>query len=113
VKPDGVQGHENESDLSADEKKASIRTPPSTQTDYLPSPFYPTVFDHAADRGVDLMLAGHTHGGQVKLDFISPELAPKLFHTPYVTGWLEKHGSQLHVNRGIGTIGVSMLGHAP
>jgi predicted MPP superfamily phosphohydrolase len=26
----------------------------------------PTVFNHAAERGVDLMLAGHAHGGQVK-----------------------------------------------
>ncbi|HYL77491.1 MAG TPA: metallophosphoesterase [Bryobacteraceae bacterium] len=69
---------------------------------------YPTVFDHAAELGIDLTLAGHTHGGQVKLDFISPDLVPKLLRTPYLAGWFRKPGGQLYVNRGIGTIGVPM-----
>ena len=69
---------------------------------------YPTVFDHAAELGIHLTLAGHTHGGQVKLDFISPNLAPKLLHTPYLAGWFHRPGGQLYVNRGIGTIGVPM-----
>ena len=69
---------------------------------------YPTVFDHAAELGIDLTLAGHTHGGQVKLDFISPDLAPQLLRTPYLAGWFRKPGGQLYVNRGIGTIGVPM-----
>jgi hypothetical protein len=69
---------------------------------------YPTVFAHAAALGIDLTLAGHTHGGQVKLDFISPRLAPSMLDTPYVAGWFERPGGQLYVNRGIGTIGVPM-----
>jgi predicted MPP superfamily phosphohydrolase len=69
---------------------------------------YPTVFDHAAQLGVDLTLAGHTHGGQVTLDFISPRLAPALFRTPYIAGPYERNGGQLYVNRGIGTIGLPM-----
>jgi predicted MPP superfamily phosphohydrolase len=69
---------------------------------------YPTMFDQAASQGIDLMLAGHTHGGQVKLNFISPDLAPRLLRTPYIAGLYQKDASQLYVNRGIGTIGVPM-----
>ena len=64
----------------------------------------PDTFDRAAELGVDLSMAGHTHGGQAALEFISPELAPSRLVTPYVAGWFQKPGGQLYVNRGIGTI---------
>jgi predicted MPP superfamily phosphohydrolase len=73
----------------------------------------PDTFDRAAELGIDLSLAGHTHGGQVALEFISPELAPSRLVTPYVAGWFQKPGGQLYVNRGIGTIGVPMRIGAP
>ena len=73
----------------------------------------PDTFDRAAQLGIDLSLAGHTHGGQVALEFISPEIAPSRMVTPYVAGWFEKPGGQLYVNRGIGTIGVPMRIGAP
>jgi uncharacterized protein len=73
----------------------------------------PDTFDRAAELGFDLSLAGHTHGGQVALEFISPELAPSRLVTPYVSGWFEKPGGQLYVNRGIGTIGVPIRLGAP
>ncbi len=74
----------------------------------------PNTFDHAAELGIDLSLAGHTHGGQVALEFIDPELAPSRLVTPYVSGWFEKPGGQLYVNRGIGTIGTPIrVGAAP
>jgi predicted MPP superfamily phosphohydrolase len=69
---------------------------------------YPTMFEQAESQGIDLMLAGHTHGGQVKLNFISPVLAPRLLRTPYIAGHYQKGASQLYVNRGIGTIGLPM-----
>jgi uncharacterized protein len=64
----------------------------------------PDTFDRAAELGIDLSLAGHTHGGQAALEFISPEIAPSRLVTPYVAGWFHKPGGQLYVNRGIGTI---------
>jgi predicted MPP superfamily phosphohydrolase len=73
----------------------------------------PNTFDRAAELGIDLSLAGHTHGGQVALEFISPEIAPSRLVTPYVAGWFEKPGGQLYVNRGIGTIGVPIRLGAP
>jgi hypothetical protein len=64
----------------------------------------PNTFDRAAELGIDLSLAGHTHGGQVALEYISRDLSPARLITAYVRGWFQKQGSQLYVNRGIGTI---------
>jgi uncharacterized protein len=60
-------------------------------------------FDRAVELGIDLMLAGHTHGGQLSLEFLHRGLCPSRLVTPYCSGWYEKSGSQLYVNRGIGT----------
>jgi len=73
----------------------------------------PDSFDRAAALGVDLSLAGHTHGGQLALEFISPEIAPSRIVTPYVAGWFQRPGGQLYVNRGIGTIAAPMRVGAP
>ncbi len=73
----------------------------------------PDTFDRAAELGIDLSLAGHTHGGQAALEFISPEIAPSRLVTPYVAGWFHKPGGQLYVNRGIGTIFIPIRIGAP
>ena len=65
----------------------------------------PNSFDRAAELGIDLTLAGHSHGGQLSLSFINRGLALVRPETPYVSGWYEKPGGQLYVNRGIGTTG--------
>jgi uncharacterized protein len=65
----------------------------------------PNAFDRAAELGIDLMLSGHLHGGQMSLSFLWRGLSLARFETPYVSGWYEKSGSQLYVNRGIGTTG--------
>jgi predicted MPP superfamily phosphohydrolase len=73
----------------------------------------PDTFDRAAELGIDLSLAGHTHGGQARLEFVSPQLAPSRLVTPYVAGLFVKPGGQLYVNRGIGTIGIPIRIGAP
>jgi hypothetical protein len=73
----------------------------------------PNTFDRAAELGIDLSLAGHTHGGQVTLEFIHPDLSPSRLITDYVRGRFQKGASQLYVNRGIGTIGVPIRLDAP
>ncbi len=73
----------------------------------------PDTFDRAAELGIDLSLAGHTHGGQAALEFISPELAPSRLITPYVAGLFQKPGGQLYVNRGIGTVFIPIRLGAP
>jgi predicted MPP superfamily phosphohydrolase len=63
----------------------------------------PNDFDQAVELGIDLMLAGHTHGGQLSLESLRHGLSLIRLETPYVSGWYEKSGGQLYVNRGIGT----------
>ncbi len=56
--------------------------------------------------GVDLMLSGHTHGGQVRLPMIGALYTPPLGRK-YIEGLFHlQNGLQLYVNRGIGTVGV-------
>ena len=77
---------------------------------------YPAVFDYVTELGVgvDLTLAGHTHGGQLSLDCIHRDLNLGLVVTQYTSGWYEKSGAQLYVNRGIGTTGFPIrLGARP
>jgi len=74
----------------------------------------PNAFDRAAELGVDLMLSGHTHGGQLSLELLHRGLCLSRLATPYTRGWYQKAGSQLYVNRGIGTISPSIrLGARP
>jgi hypothetical protein len=62
-----------------------------------------TDFEHAVELGIDLTLMGHTHGGQLSLEFLRRGLALIRLETPYVSGLYKKSGGQLYVNRGIGT----------
>lgn len=36
----------------------------------------PTIFPQAVERGIDLVLCGHTHGGQVRLPFVGALIVP-------------------------------------
>jgi predicted MPP superfamily phosphohydrolase len=54
---------------------------------------------------VDLMLSGHSHGGQVRLPFAGPLILPPL-GKKYVEGLFHLGRTQLYVNRGIGTVGM-------
>jgi len=72
------------------------------------------VFDRAADLGIDLMLAGHTHGGQLALEFIHRGLNLSHLFYRYTSGWYEQRSTKLYVNRGIGTTGFPIrLGARP
>ena len=64
----------------------------------------PDFADHAVGRKVDLVLSGHTHGGQVVLPFLPPLLLPQM-GKKYVHGLFHlSDGMQLYVNRGIGAV---------
>jgi predicted MPP superfamily phosphohydrolase len=63
------------------------------------------VFDRAAELGIDLMLAGHTHGGQLALEAVHRGFNISHLLYRYTSGWYENRGAKLYVNRGIGTTG--------
>jgi len=72
------------------------------------------VFDRACDLGIDLILAGHTHGGQLALEFLHRGLNLSHLLARYTSGWYEQRSTKLYVNRGIGTTGFPIrLGARP
>ncbi len=60
---------------------------------------------YPAGQAVDVMLSGHTHGGQVRLPFVGALALPPL-GKKYVEGGFTVGSMQLYVNRGLGTVGV-------
>jgi uncharacterized protein len=82
----------------------------------------PNSFRRAAELGIELSLAGHTHGGQVKLEIVDHSVTPARLISPFVAGLYRLpmsangHGGDasasnglqkaaLYVNRGLGTFG--------
>jgi predicted MPP superfamily phosphohydrolase len=57
----------------------------------------------AANQGVDLVLAGHTHGGQVLLPGLRALYRSKLGEK-FIAGWNRLNGTQIYVSRGIGKV---------
>jgi len=98
----------------------------------------PNSFPRAAELGIELSLAGHTHGGQVRVEILDHRWSPAEFLTPYVAGLYRRPlfapagvgdselagfrrasnaqplTSSIYVNRGLGTIGAPVrLGVPP
>jgi uncharacterized protein len=78
----------------------------------------PNSFTKAAELGIELSLAGHTHGGQVTVEILDRRYTPARFITPFTAGMYELPISSnlaasnqtsvqkrafLYVNRGLGT----------
>jgi predicted MPP superfamily phosphohydrolase len=65
----------------------------------------PVLFPEAAERGVDLVLSGHTHGGQVAVPLLARKLNLARLITRFTNGVYRSGASTLYVNRGLGTTG--------
>ena len=63
---------------------------------------HPDVFASMPPR-VALTLAGHTHGGQIRLPLLGPPVVPSHFWARYAAGHVEENGRHLFVSSGIGT----------
>ncbi len=77
----------------------------------------PEIFPRAAQAGVEIVLSGHYHGGQVKLGRHPESVSVARFLTPYAEGFFqlpraaargetEKRRSTLFVGRGVGISGL-------
>jgi uncharacterized protein len=96
----------------------------------------PNSFNRAAELGIELSLAGHTHGGQIQVEILDHRLSPAHFVTDYIAGLyrrplsipsqtlgtkpvlpasiLQRPSASLYVNRGLGTVGAPVrLGVPP
>lgn len=79
----------------------------------------PNSFRRAAELGIELSLAGHTHGGQVKFEIVDHSISPARLITDFVAGLYDLPAASgarsfLYVNRGLGTFGMPVrLGVPP
>ncbi len=96
----------------ADIDKALEQRPNRTPTIMLAHD--PDTFFRMAERGVDLVLSGHTHGGQIAVPFLARWLnASKLAHHFHL-GLYRLGDATLYVHPGLGTTGPPIrLGVAP
>lgn len=64
----------------------------------------PQIIDEAASNKISLVLAGHTHGGQVNIPLIGPPFIPlPEQYKKYCSGQYRVEDTIMYVNRGIGT----------
>lgn len=54
---------------------------------------------------IDLMLSGHTHGGQIGIDFLGEYLSPARIIYKQWAGLYETNNQYLYINRGLGVVG--------
>ena len=73
----------------------------------------PDVFPVAVKQGYQLTIAGHTHGGQVRVEILRQDMNVARFFTPYVDGLYRRDGAAIFVSRGIGTIALPARIGAP
>lgn len=50
----------------------------------------PNSFARAAELGIELSLAGHTHGGQIQVEILDHRLSPARFITDYIAGLYQR-----------------------
>lgn len=73
----------------------------------------PDIFTEVPDR-VSLTLAGHTHGGQIRLPFVEPFWAPSQYGARFAYGHIVETGRHMVVSGGLGCSKVPMrLGVPP
>jgi len=77
----------------------------------------PYPFEAFAQCGVDLMLSGHTHGGQVVIaNFGNWNISFAALVSKYIQGYYrseKKPNSQMYVSRGVGTVGLPIRVNCP
>lgn len=66
-----------------------------------------------ASERVDLVLAGHTHGGQVRMPFSIAPITMSRYGQKYAGGLVRSASRQVYVSRGIGVVGLPVRFNCP
>jgi hypothetical protein len=84
-----------------------LRVPPPGERDFTLLLAHDPDQAERARRGydaVDLIVSGHTHGGQVRLPFVGALRNPAEFEELYEEGLRRRPWTQVYTSRGVGTV---------
>ena len=73
----------------------------------------PDFVEHLRDPRVDLVLSGHTHGGQVAFPLLGAPFTASRYGQKYRAGLVQGPSARVYVSRGVGTIGLPIRWGAP
>lgn len=73
----------------------------------------PDLFYRAAGWGIDLVLAGHNHGGQCRLPVVGPVLMPSRYSRRFDRGFFQAGSTLMYVGQGIGSKSPIRIGCPP
>ena len=62
---------------------------------------------------IDIAVAGHTHGGQIRLPFMDGRIRPSGYPSGAMGGLTREHGCPAYVNRGVGMTGLPFRFRCP
>ena len=65
---------------------------------------HPDIIDMLENHRLDLLVCGHTHGGQIRFPFFGPVVVPSQHEGRYASGFQRVDGVLMYVSRGIGAI---------
>jgi len=68
----------------------------------------PDLIETAAQEGIDLYFAGHTHGGQIQLPFIGPVVTLSVYGRKYAEGLHTLGSTTLYTSHGLGMEGFGL-----
>ena len=65
---------------------------------------HPDIIDRMGERRVDLLVCGHTHGGQIRLPFLGAIVVPSIHEGRYAAGFFRQRNVLMYVSRGLGSV---------
>jgi uncharacterized protein len=97
---------------AADDFAAAMRSIPARDPKILLC-HNPLGIRRAVAHGVDFMISGHTHGGQVRLPVVGSWQGRSKLGERFIEGWNRLDGTQIYVSRGIGKVLVPLRLNCP
>jgi uncharacterized protein len=73
----------------------------------------PDLAELMPDARVDLIVSGHTHGGQIYLPGFGASWLPSMYGQKYIAGLVQGPASQVFISRGLGESGIPLRLNCP
>jgi uncharacterized protein len=103
--------HDRQIVIAGDERPWFKSVPRLPDPTVLPDSVLRILLSHTPDQlrwaraeGFDIMMAGHTHGGQIRFPLVGAVLCPSWHGIKYASGFYYEPPTMLHVSRGTGSL---------